>query len=197
MGTVISYRHARRARFDFYRRYFGFLALAFLLVGAGAIGVWQPHTITAPEIQISRPAQHHIAQNPHVVDGDTLYLGRAKFRLIGIDAPELHQDCRDAQGHKWACGQAAKARLVELVSGAEVTCATRSRDYYGRALAVCSTAAVPDLGEALVRDGYALNYSRYTRAYLAAEREAQASRRGIWRGDFEDPENWRHRQPRS
>ncbi len=93
------------------------------------------------------------------------------------------------------CGQAARKRLVELVNLVEVSCSTRSQDRYGRALAVCSAGAVPDLGEALVRDGYALNYSRYTSAYVSAERAARAARRGIWQGNFENPERWRHRQP--
>jgi len=78
-----------------------------------------------------------------------------------------------------------------------VACSARGRDRYGRTLAICSAGDIADLGEALVRDGYAVDYRRYTSDYLAAEDEARAARRGIWQGDFERPEDWRRRHPRS
>ena len=172
-----------RARFRWLRRYFGFIALAGLLAGAAVFTPW--HDSSSPPFA---------AAYVRVIDGDTLHADGKRIRLTGIDAPELHQTCRDAQDRKWACGHAAKARLVELVSRGSVACAARGHDRYGRTLAVCSASGVADLGEALVRDGYAVDYRRYSNDYLAVEREARAARRGIWRGRFERPENWRHRR---
>ncbi len=33
-----------------------------------------------------------------LADGDSFRLGEHRYRLYGIDAPELHQDCKDADG---------------------------------------------------------------------------------------------------
>jgi endonuclease YncB( thermonuclease family) len=174
------------------------IVLLIAVIGLKAVALWLADDVNISRISPPRAYVHAPASiRTRVIDGDTLDLGHERFRLIGIDAPELHQPCNDAQGRTWACGQAARKRLVELVNQVEVSCASRSRDRYGRSLAVCSAGAVPDLGEALVRDGYAVNYSRYTDVYLAAEREARAARRGIWQGRFENPEHWRHSHPRS
>lgn len=99
----------------------------------------------------------------------------------------------NAQGREWQCGRAAKARLVELVSrGVDY-----GRDRYGRTLAVCSASNVADLGEVLVREGYAVNFVIDYGGYPAAEREAQSNRSGLWQGDFERPKDWRRRHPRT
>jgi endonuclease YncB( thermonuclease family) len=178
---------ASRPRVAFLRRYFGFLALAALIIGANTL---------APSHDTSAPPPLAGAQI-RVIDGDSLRTGTENIRLIGIDAPELLQTCRDAQAREWPCGQAAKTRLIELVSRGEVACTARGHDRYGRTLALCSARGIVDLGEALVRDGYAVDYRRYTSDYLAAEREARAARRGLWQGEVENPEDWRRHHPRS
>lgn len=132
-----------------------------------------------------------------VIDGDSLRADAENIRLASIDAPELAQTCRDAELREWACGRAAKERLAVLASGSDVFCRPQGRDRYGRTLAICSAGAVPDLGEALVREGFAVDYGRAGSGYGAAEREARAARRGVWRGDFERPQDWRRRHPRT
>ena len=180
----------------FLRRYFGFLALAALIIGAYPLALAPSHDTGTPPPAASAP-RAVAATNVRVIDGDTLHMDGKKIRLTGIDAPELHQTCRDAQAREWPCGQAAKARLIELVSRGEVACTARGHDRYRRTLAVCSAGGTADLGETLVREGHAVDYRRYTSDYLAAEREARAARRGLWQGDFESPEDWRRRHPRS
>jgi endonuclease YncB( thermonuclease family) len=178
---------ARPSRFVFLRRYFGFLALAALIIGASAFALAPSHdTGTPPAV-----AGAHV----RVIDGDSLRADGKKIRLTGIDAPELSQTCRDAQAREWPCGLAAKARLIALVSRGKVVCTARGHDRYGRTLAVCSAGGTADLGEALVRTGYAVDY--YEGGYHAAEREARGARRGLWQGEFERPEDWRRRHPRS
>lgn len=39
-----------------------------------------------------------------VIDGDTLAKGGERFRLLGIDAPELSQTCVRG-GESWPCGE--------------------------------------------------------------------------------------------
>lgn len=117
-----------------------------------------------------------------VVDGDSLRIGDRNIRLVGIDAPERAQTCRDGRNREWACGTAATARLTELIARGPVTCTPKGHDRYGRTLAVCSSGAITDLGQALVREGYA-----------DAEAEARAAGRGLWQGAFERPQDWRRR----
>jgi hypothetical protein len=56
----------------------------------------------------------------------------------------------------------------------------------------------PDIGEAMVREGLAINLSGFGEGrYADAESEARAARRGIWRGSFEPPADWRKQHPRT
>lgn len=129
------------------------------------------------------------------IDGDSLRYGHEEVRLLGIDAPEYRQTYRDERGRPWPCGREARAELERLIGRGAVDCRSSGRDRYGRALAICSAARIGDVGEAIVRAGYAVDYmgGRYT----AAEAEARAARRGIWRGEFERPDAWRRANPRT
>jgi endonuclease YncB( thermonuclease family) len=133
------------------------------------------------------------------IDGDTLRAGNgAEYRLYAIDAPELKQTCQEQSGKTWRCGRSAKARLTTLIKGGEVTCQERDKDRYGRIVAVCSAAGVADLGEAMVLKGYAIALDMAgARPYAGAEAEAQAENRGIWRGQFQRPSDWRQAHPRT
>jgi len=133
------------------------------------------------------------------VDGDTIRAANgADYRLVGIDAPELQQSCTDAAGKSWLCGRAAKARLTTLMKGGGVNCEARATDRYGRIVAICRAQGVPDLSEAMVRDGYAIALGNAGgNPYGDAEAEAKAAKRGIWRGTFERPSDWREANPRN
>jgi len=133
------------------------------------------------------------------LDGDTIKAGNgAEYRIFGIDAPELHQTCNEANGKSWVCGRAAKAKLTTLIKGGNVNCEARATDRFGRIVAVCSAEGVPDLGEVMVRDGYAIDLGGQAgNPYAGAETEAKSAKRGIWRGSFERPSDWRQANPRS
>jgi len=133
-----------------------------------------------------------------VVDGDTIRAADGNdYRLFGIDAPELKQTCSEANGESWLCGRAAKTKLTKLMKGGNVTCEARATDRFGRIVAVCSAEGVPDLGEAMVRDGYAVDLGGPAgNPYRDAEDEARSAKRGIWRGSFDRPSDWRQANPR-
>ncbi len=133
------------------------------------------------------------------IDGDTLRAGDgAEYRIFAIDAPELKQTCEEANGKEWLCGRAAKVKLTKLINGGEVTCEVKDTDRFGRNVALCSAAGVPDIGEALVRDGYAIDLGGKTGyAYADVEAEAREAKRGIWRGSFQRPSEWRQDNPRT
>ena len=146
--------------------------------------------LPGPRAPLSGPAR--------VIDGDSLTIGSQRVRLFGIDAPELAQTCTEANGKSWLCGRAAKAKLTTLIKGGNVNCESRATDRFGRIVAVCSAAGVPDLGEAMVRDGYAVDLGGAAgNPYREAEAEAQTAKRGIWRGTFERPADWRLANPRT
>ncbi|MGE0666609.1 MAG: thermonuclease family protein [Sphingomonadales bacterium] len=124
-----------------------------------------------------------------IIDGDTLEINGERVRLFGIDAPESRQHCISA-GKQVRCGQAAARALDAFIGNRPISCVAKDRDGYGRMVAVCRVAEA-DLNEWLVRRGHAVAYTRYSKAYVAAEAEARRARRGIWAGVFETPEDWR------
>lgn len=130
-------------------------------------------------------AMHEIVSSARVIDGDTLDLGEGRVRLVGIDAPEIDQTCHDGIAF-YGCGREARERLRQLISGREVTCATRRKDRYGRFLATCHAGGV-DIAARMVEGGWAVASGDYD----LAELRARTARRGIWAGDFERPREWR------
>jgi hypothetical protein len=109
--------------------------------------------------------------------------------LHGIDAPESAQVCK-AKEKSYRCGTSATLALSRLVSGKSVSCEERDRDRYGRIVAVCH-AGGKDLNAWLVSEGLALAYRRYSTDYVSQEKAARAAGRGLWRGEFVEPWQWR------
>jgi endonuclease YncB( thermonuclease family) len=135
------------------------------------------------------------AASMRVADGDTIELGGQRIRLQGIDAPELYQECRDASGRNWACGRRARSELRRLIGNDAVQCDRRTTDRFGRLVAVCR-AGGRDLGEAMVRSGFALAYPDWASPYGAAQADARSRKAGLWAGTFEKPRAWRDEHPR-
>ena len=148
--------------------------------GAGAEPV--DGTPDAVEVRVSA-----LAGRGHAVDGDTLELGGERVRLWGIDAPEARQRCR-ASGRWWSCGGLATAALRSR-SG-NVQCERRGKDAYGRVLAVCFERG-EDVNGWLVSEGWALAYRRFAADYVANEDRAREAGKGMHRGEFVNPWDWR------
>lgn len=112
-----------------------------------------------------------------VADGDTVTIithdrQQVKCRLAGIDAPEKAMPM----------GQKAKQALSDLVFGKYVVYQVIDIDRYGRSVCKLQYDG-QDVNRKLVVDGWAWVYRRYTddQALIAAERQARAARRGLWR----------------
>ena len=127
---------------------------------------------------------------PYVTDGDTVKISGKRIRLEGIDAPEKNQRCKDASGKSYDCGLVSTAALRTKISGNSITCEGTKRDRYGRFLGICYLNEL-DLNGWMVRNGYALAYTRYSHRYASAEQEARENSRGLWTGKFVAPWSWR------
>lgn len=128
---------------------------------------------------------------PTVTDGDTLVIRGVKVRLHGVDAPESSQTCTRA-GRAYGCGREAAFALADLVANKTVTCVRRDTDRYGRMVGVCRVGET-EINRAMVTQGWALPYLQYGgQVYVSAAQAAQAARRGLWSGAFQNP--WEYRR---
>jgi len=126
-----------------------------------------------------------------VIDGDTLEIHGGRIRLWGIDAPEGSQLCRGEDSSQYRCGAQAASDLDAFISGRPVNCVPVSRDPYDRTVAACSVAG-RDLAEWLVRSGLALDWPHYSKGrYREAQREAERTGQGLWKGSYVEP--WLYR----
>jgi endonuclease YncB( thermonuclease family) len=165
------------------------LALIAALAVIGAVA-WTYAKMNDKRETITRLPQETI----YAADGDSFSIGTRKLRLRGIDAPELNQTCQDAGIRDWACGRAAQGALTLLLAEPGLSCEAESYDRFGRALATCSTAATPDIAAQQVTGGMAITQEfNGMRDYGAEEDSARKSKRGIWRGIFIPPREWRER----
>jgi endonuclease YncB( thermonuclease family) len=155
----------------------------------GAIGVLA--ALIAAAAYLSPREQERVAGRASVIDGDSLRIDGAPIRLLGLDAPELHQICT-IHDRPYSCGEEARRELARLVGAGPLACEVRGHDRYGRRLARC-TIGGRDLGAALVAAGLAVSYG----GYAAEEAQARRNRAGLWAGRFQRPSEWRKEHPRS
>ena len=141
--------------------------------------------------QILQPQADQLSGQARVTDGDTIRIGSTRIRLHGIDAPESKQRCT-ADGQEWQCGSEATEALRNMINGKDVVCSQRDKDRYGRIVAVCRVGAT-DINAWMVLNGWAVAYRRYSMDYMADEVEAKRGNRGLWRGQFMMPWEWRRR----
>ena len=105
-------------------------------------------------------------------DGDSITVlsvekKQIKIRLEGIDAPELKQ----------AFGSRAKEHLSSLIMGKDVTLIVKGEDLYKRTLSKILLDS-QDVNLSMVRDGFAWNYSKYSKDKKFAE--ARTKKKGLW-----------------
>jgi micrococcal nuclease len=95
------------------------------------------------------------APNAYVYDGDTIYLwphgASVAIRLEGVDAEELNEP------H----GAAAKDAMKAIVRDHSLECVVSGRSY-NRYVATCRTEDDLDIGEELIRRGFALDCAHYS-----------------------------------
>jgi endonuclease YncB( thermonuclease family) len=173
------------------------LALIGVLIGAiGTVGYFKGSSLpvfhqnfATPTVIKSAIGTQAIIGQASVIDGDTIEIHRTRIRLYGIDAPESGQTCL-VEGSPTRCGQQAALALADKIASHIVTCEPKDRDRYDRVVAICR-AAGEDLNAWMVAQGMAVAYRQYSIDYVPQEEQAAASKRGIWKGEFIFPWDWR------
>lgn len=136
-----------------------------------------------------RPASAEL----RILDGDTLAIDGQRIRLFGIDAPEDGQRCTGANGRPYDCADAATRELRRLAAAGRIRCDARGQDRYHRQIAICYMNGT-DVGQQMVRRGWALAYRRYSTRYVADELHAEKNKLGMWAGSFTAPWDWRRQR---
>ncbi len=135
------------------------------------------------------PARADVTGIPRVIDGETLEVAGTRYRLHGIDAPDLAQTC-EIRGRTYDCGNISRTALMDLVVGAEVRCVPLGVGEGGVRLARCFAGGY-ELSEGMVYTGWALATPRPGSRFAAIGRAAAKARRGLWKGRFVKPWEWR------
>lgn len=139
----------------------------------------------------SQAHARNIVGQASVIDGDTIEIHGERIRLWGIDAIEGAQLCWERSGAARRCGRDAALALSDLIGRHTVSCDQVSIDRYGRPVAICERAGI-ELGDWLVRNGFAIDYVRYSNGvYSDAQSEARENTAGNWKYGWQYPENYR------
>jgi len=128
-----------------------------------------------------------------LVDADVIMIGKQRVILWGIDAPERSQYCL-IDDKKWGCYESATRVLDDILKTGDVTCELidGKPDPFGRRSGVCKVGDT-DVAAEMVKQGYALAYTKESEDYSALQKEAEAAKVGLWRDGvkFQEPWEWR------
>jgi endonuclease YncB( thermonuclease family) len=134
-----------------------------------------------------------IAGHPRVIDGETLVFEDGTVIDIsgGMEAPPLEANGL-LGGTLYPCGREAAGFLTSLIGDKTVTCYVNSRfgKSEGHHGGLRGSAYVGEmrLDEAMIRGGWAVSDHSGT---VPAELIARENQRGLWRGKFVAPREWR------
>jgi endonuclease YncB( thermonuclease family) len=137
-----------------------------------------------------------IGGTPKIREGDQIQIGTARIRLGGIDAPSVDQLCLNTTGERWTCGIAARDELIHHTDNKSWTCHVTQTERRGRQLARCEVDG-EDIQKWMVRNGWALSYTRVSHDYDADEKAAREAKAGMWQGAFIAPWDWRVRNKKT
>ena len=127
-----------------------------------------------------------------VIDGDTIHIGKLKYRFFGIDAPETKQIC-EKDNVEIKCGVIAKNALKKKIGDKIPECVVKDKDRYQRLVAECFIGK-ESLSKFMVRKGYAVAYTQYSKDFIEDEKYAKENKLGIWSMSFQMPSEYRKSQ---
>ena len=138
---------------------------------------------------LKKKNSENVQKKIKIIDGDTIHINKIKYRLHGIDAPEMNQLCK-VKEENYMCGVKSKDFLVSLIANQSVKCEKKDIDRYKRIVAECFVGQT-NINKELVRNGWALAYRDYSRDFINDEEFAKNNKLGIWKGTFIHPKKWR------
>jgi len=172
------------------------LAVSLLLGGPlQALGQTAGKGAAQAKGKVAGTANETVKGKALAVEGDLLSIDGTAIRLMGIDAPDPGQKCKNRYGHELDCFKVATAVLAAMVKDEEVTCTVAEKDRNGEKKGECRVRGV-DLGAMMVSRGWAFHYASLSAIYQKGEAYAQSKRMGLWAGQVEKPWQWRSRQMR-
>ena len=135
---------------------------------------------------------------PKVIDGDTIKIDNFKIRLFGIDAPEIDQICQKpwisinffSLNKNYKCGEVSSYKLKNYLKDDSIYCQIKGKDRYRRYLGICYKNK-SDINKWMVTNGFAFSYVKYSKKYLIYENLAKKNSKGLWKGKFDKPWEWR------
>jgi endonuclease YncB( thermonuclease family) len=130
----------------------------------------------------SRPATpgQAISGRADVLDALTLVVGSRKVRLAGLELPEDGRACTLLSGDKSDCRKAAADQLGFFLRWRAISCEVENESVAGTPSAICRVGS-SDIGEWLVRRGWAIPSAEATQQYRGALLFAQSYKLGQWR----------------
>jgi micrococcal nuclease len=149
------------------------------------LGLLGTETLTAPPLPIAAPVGQ-AAPVTRVVDGDTIHVtldGRDQaVRLTGVNTPETVAPNQPVECYGREASDFTKAHLTGKTVSLEKD--VSETDRFGRLLRYAWLDGAL-FNETLVREGYAQVSTfppdvKYVERFLAAQRAAQAERKGLW-----------------
>jgi micrococcal nuclease len=131
------------------------------------------HTKTVSVISQTeiKTEQTTVSGKCHVIDGDTIAIGKQKIRLAGIDAPELNKPY----------GKQAKWKMVEICKGQNITAYLTGETSYDRVVAKCFLDDGRDIAEEIVKAGLALDIPHFPNADYKRYEPPGVRRKLRWR----------------
>ncbi len=156
-------------------------------------------TVQQPVVQQPQQPVNMLANLPviygsvKVLNARTISINGRMLRFYGIDAPEVSQTCADQHGRSYNCGKDAAMWLKNWLGSHELECHVISQNEKGNIIGACSLGAY-DIAAALVNAGYAFANRQVSDMYVGYEQQAKQAQRGMWRGTFYMPWDWRKLQ---
>lgn len=151
---------------------------AILLIVAGSCASAQPRSALSKGDLINGTAS--------VVDGSSLDIKSNRIRIWGIDTPERGAWCY-RNGSRWKPQDDSTAALRRCLHGKMVTCRVQKveRSWFRlKHTSECWTDDGLDVGECMIRGGWATDHSCYSDGYYRdLETEAKNKRLGLWQCD--------------
>lgn len=122
-------------------------------------------------------------RRPQVLDAGTLKTEDLTVRIAHIEALAANETCQSRLGGTWPCGARARTSLRGLVRMFTISCEKTTELDTDQVAAVCTRRKI-NIGEWLVRQGWADPAEGAPEQYLTLADQARKAKRGKWQAEW-------------